>query len=106
MTAMPAPSHEPTTPDHLSTVADYAQLGETEPGYTELVAGRLLMSPSPTPKHNIASGELFVQLRDQLPERLPAILDVESGYQDDQRVTGTFTTKEPFPVTLDLERLR
>jgi Uma2 family endonuclease len=198
MTAMPVPRHEPTTPDHLLTIAEYAALGETEPGYTELVEGRLLMSPSPAPKHNIASGELFVQLREQVPPHLQAIQDIdidlelaasdepgfsrrpdlivvarsevdrvdreggllrasavqvvveivspgsrrtdkiskrseyedagipwywivdftqpislvacyctkEFGYQDHQRVTGTFTTEEPFPVTIDLERLR
>jgi Uma2 family endonuclease len=192
------PRHEPTTPDHLLTIAEYAALGETEPGYTELVEGRLLMSPSPAPKHNIASGELFVQLREQVPPHLQAIQDIdldlelaasdepgfsrrpdlivversevdrvdneggllraaavqvvveivspgsrrtdkinkrneyedagipwywivditqpislvacyctkEFGYQDHQRVTGAFTTEEPFPVTIDLERLR
>src|SRR5919198_1332594 len=77
MTAMPVPRHEPTTPDHLLTIAEYAALGETEPGYTELVEGRLLMSLSPAPKHNIASGELFVQLREQVPPHLQAIQDID-----------------------------
>jgi Uma2 family endonuclease len=77
MIAMPAPSHEPTAPDHLLTVAEYAALGETEPGYSELVEGRLLMSPSPTPKHNIAAFELAVQLREQVPASLRVVLDVD-----------------------------
>jgi Uma2 family endonuclease len=32
-------------------------------------------------------------------------LTEEFGYQDHQRATGTFTTDEPFPVTIDLDRL-
>jgi len=198
MTAMPAPRHEPTTPDHPLTIGEYAELGETKSGYTELIEGSLLMSPSPAPNHNIASGELFVQVRQQLPADLRAILDVdvdlglgppsepgfsrrpdlivvsrdtvrrvasagglirasevlvvaeivspssrridnvdkrgeyadagipwywivdidepisvvasynteEFGYRDHQQVTGTFITEEPFPITVDLDRLR
>jgi len=197
MTAMPAHSHEPIAFDHLLTIAEYAALGETEPGYTELVEGRLLMSPSPTPKHNIALGRLYTQLIEQVPQALIVIQDIdidlelvpphepgfsrrpdlvlversevervnsdggilrasavplvveivspgsrwidnvdkraqyakagiqhywiidiskpvslvdcflseEFGYQDHQRATGTFSTDEPFPVTVDLEAL-
>ena len=57
-------------PPRLWTVAEYAAIGETEPGYTELVGGRLLISPSPPP------------------------------------ISGTFTSEAPFPVTVDLTRLR
>jgi Uma2 family endonuclease len=77
MTSMPAPRHEPSAPTHLLTIAEYAALGETEPGYTELVEGRLLMSPSPTPKHNIASGRLYTQLVGQTPAGLEIIQDVD-----------------------------
>lgn len=71
MTALPEP------PGHLLTVAEYAALGETESGYTELLEGRLLMSPSPVPDHNWASLEVAVQLRPQLPEDLEVIQDVD-----------------------------
>lgn len=71
MTALPQP------PVHLLTVAEYVELGETEPGYTELVEGRLLMSPSPVPDHNVALFELAVQLRPQVPEHLEVIQDVD-----------------------------
>ena len=40
MTALPQP------PAQLLTVAEYAQLGETNTGYTELQEGNLIMSPS------------------------------------------------------------
>lgn len=64
-------------PVHLLTVPDYAALGEVESGYTELVEGRLLMSPSPGPDHNAASLELALQLQPQLPEHLEVIQDVD-----------------------------
>ncbi|MGH4022223.1 MAG: hypothetical protein ACRDT0_23915 [Pseudonocardiaceae bacterium] len=71
MTALPQPW------DHLLTVAEYAELGETESGYTELLEGRLLMSPSPVPDHNFATAELLVQLRPQLPDHLEVIPDID-----------------------------
>ncbi|MGH3910498.1 MAG: Uma2 family endonuclease [Pseudonocardiaceae bacterium] len=71
MTAVPQPW------SHLLTVAEYAELGETESGYTELLEGRLLMSPSPVPDHNVAAAELLVQLRPQLPNHLEVIPDVD-----------------------------
>ena len=71
MTALPQPL------GHLLTVAEYAELGETESGYTELLEGRLLMSPSPVPDHNFAAAELLVQLRPQLPDHLEVIPDVD-----------------------------
>ncbi|MFD1151512.1 Uma2 family endonuclease [Saccharothrix hoggarensis] len=61
----------------MFTVAEYAELGETEHGYSELQEGRILMSPSPSPPHMVASGELFAQLRAQLPGELVAIQDVD-----------------------------
>ena len=40
---------QPVVPSRLLTVTEYLEIGEVEPGYTELVAGRLLMSPGPVP---------------------------------------------------------
>lgn len=78
MTALPERASEPFPgTDRLLTIAEYAELGEPDSGYTELVEGRILMSPSPTPRHNIASFELAVQLRQQLPGHLRAIQDVD-----------------------------
>ncbi|WP_148262467.1 hypothetical protein [Hoyosella subflava] len=41
MTAAPEPPQRShiVIPDHLLTVAEYAELGELEPGYSELVGG-------------------------------------------------------------------
>ncbi|MGH4016250.1 MAG: Uma2 family endonuclease [Pseudonocardiaceae bacterium] len=75
MTAVPQPW------GHLLTVGEYAELGETEAGYTELLEGRLLMSPSPVPDHNVAAAELLVQLRPQLPDHLEVIPDVDIDLQ-------------------------
>lgn len=81
MTAMPVPSHEPTALDHPLTIGEYAALGETESGYTELIEGSLLMSPSPMLNHMIASGELFVQIREQLPAHLRVVHDIDIDLQ-------------------------
>lgn len=75
MTAVPKP------PVFLLTVADYAELEEAESGYTELVEGRLLMSPSPGLDHNAASLELAVQLRSHVPDGLEVIQDVDVDLQ-------------------------
>jgi len=66
---------------HLLTVSEYAELGETESGYTELLEGRLLMSPSPVPDHNVAVAELLVQLRPQLPDHVEVIPDIDVDLQ-------------------------
>ena len=75
MTALPQPQLDGEP--HLLTVAEYAALGETEPGYTELQEGRLLMSPSPRPLHNIASMRLAFQLDSQLPADFAVIQDID-----------------------------
>ncbi|MGQ0841437.1 Uma2 family endonuclease [Actinokineospora sp.] len=75
---MPAPHQaESSAPTHLLTIAEYAALGETEFGYTELLEGRLLMSPSPTYRHNRAAFKLNSQLDAQLPEHLLVIQDLD-----------------------------
>jgi Uma2 family endonuclease len=62
---------------HLLTIAEYAALGETEHGYTELIEGRLIMSPSLTLDHNNAGFELGVALRPQLPDDYQVQLDTD-----------------------------
>lgn len=69
MTAMPVP--------HLFTVAEYVALGEIESGYAELQEGHLLMSPSPAVDHNIASGELLLQLAPHLPPDFRLVQDID-----------------------------
>ncbi len=68
-----APDREP----RLLTVAEYLALGETEPGYDELVEGRVVMSPSPVPDHNNAAVEALIQLRALLPPDLEVLLDLD-----------------------------
>jgi Uma2 family endonuclease len=72
---------QPVAPPHLLTVAEYLEIGEIELGYSELVEGRLLMSPSPAPDHNTASLELAVALRAQLPSGLRVIPDIDVDLQ-------------------------
>lgn len=62
---------------HLLTIAEYASLGETEHSYTELIEGRLIMSPSPVPDHNNAGFELGVELRSRLPDAFEVQLDMD-----------------------------
>jgi Uma2 family endonuclease len=61
----------------LLTIAEYSELGETESGYTELQEGRLLMSPSPIPDHNLVSMGLAFQLDGQLPGHVRVIQDID-----------------------------
>jgi Uma2 family endonuclease len=61
----------------LLTVAEYAQLGETTTGYTELQDGSLIVSPSSSPRHMIASGRLLMQVQSQLPDDLCAVQEVD-----------------------------
>jgi Uma2 family endonuclease len=76
-TPAPDTSLEPAESLRLLTIAEYAELGETEHGYTELVEGRLLMSPSPSPAHNIVIAELYIALRAVAPKHLRVVPDVD-----------------------------
>ena len=67
--------------DHPLTVAEYLEIGEVEPGYTELAEGRLELSPSPVPNHGITAFEFGVRLRPQLPAGLRIILDTDVDLQ-------------------------
>ncbi|RLK54233.1 Uma2 family endonuclease [Actinokineospora cianjurensis] len=71
-----------SAPRQLLTIAEYAALGPTGRGYTELLEGRLLMSPSPSLSHMSASGELFRIIKPQLPAHLRVVqcLDIDLGY--------------------------
>ena len=79
MTAVPQPENQShlAFSDRLLTIAEYEQLGEMETGYTELQEGRALVSPSPVPDHNIASGSIYLQLAQQLPAELQVVQDVD-----------------------------
>lgn len=68
-------------PTQLLTVGDYAALGEDEQGRTELMEGNLVMSPGPTPDHNLAIVELLIRLRPQLPSRYECIPDIDVDLQ-------------------------
>jgi Uma2 family endonuclease len=73
VTALPVP--EP--PVSLLTVDAYAALGEDDRYRSELLEGNLVMSPSLVPNHMITMGQLFVQLRAQVPSGLLVIQDVD-----------------------------
>ncbi|HWD02299.1 MAG TPA: Uma2 family endonuclease [Amycolatopsis sp.] len=86
MTALPEPTQgpEPTRrnfpwgiPDHLLSIEEYAALGETESGFTELVEGRLMMSPSPKARHGFAMSYIVHQLVPQLPEGVVVVLETD-----------------------------
>ncbi|MGH3912413.1 MAG: Uma2 family endonuclease [Pseudonocardiaceae bacterium] len=65
----------------LLTIDEYAALGEVDNGYTELLEGRVVVSPSPAPQHNYAVSRLLVQLSPQLPEHLDVIPDIDVDLQ-------------------------
>ena len=75
MTALPLP---PTSPRPLLTVAEYAALPEDVDGARyELVEGNLVMSPRPIGVHQYCIHELLYQLRDQLPDHLVGVAEVD-----------------------------
>ncbi|MGH3495595.1 MAG: Uma2 family endonuclease [Sciscionella sp.] len=74
MTALPRPGR-------LLTIADYAALPEDDQHRWELMEGNLVMSPSPTPQHMIAMGELHAQLRTQVPADMRVVVDVDLDLQ-------------------------
>lgn len=76
MTAFPLPS-----PGRLLTIAEFAALGEDERYRWELHEGSLVMSPRPTPRHMIVSGELRDQLNSQVPPGIWVIQDVDVDLQ-------------------------
>src|SRR6185437_11690149 len=68
-------------PGRLLSIADYVALGEDDRNRWELQEGKLIMSPSPTPRHMVAVAELYLQLRSQLPANLRAVPDVDLDVQ-------------------------
>lgn len=76
MTAQPVEKREWPRP-RLLTVAEYSALGETEPGYTELVEGVLVHVPSPEFDHNWAGNTVWMALHQQLPPHLLCVTDLD-----------------------------
>lgn len=68
-------------PERPLTVAEYLEIGEIEPGYTELEEGRLVLAASPVFDHGAAAFEFGVQLRPRLPPELRVILDMDVDLQ-------------------------
>ncbi|MBV9313134.1 MAG: Uma2 family endonuclease [Pseudonocardia sp.] len=68
---------QPLPLPRLYTVAEYLALGETEPGYSELVEGRMIVNPGPSPDHNLAGLGLALALRQQVPADLVVIPDLD-----------------------------
>ena len=91
-------------PLHPLTVAEYLELGEPEIGYTELVEGRLLMSPSPAKRHSKASSELWLAIRQQLPGHLIAFEDLDLDLQlAPPEAPGTVRRPDLIVVSKDAE---
>ncbi|MFD7159585.1 Uma2 family endonuclease [Kribbella sp. NPDC059898] len=67
----------PLPPAHLLTVGEYAALGEDDCGRSELMEGNLVMSPSPSPDHNMAGLRIALQLMPQLTQDFEVITDVD-----------------------------
>ncbi len=65
----------------LLTIEEYLDVGEIEPGYSELVEGRMFLTPTPSVDHQLAATELGSMLRPQLPPELEPILGVDIDMQ-------------------------
>ncbi len=75
MTALPEP------PGRLLTISEYAELGEDDRYRWELQEGNLVMSPSPSPRHMLISGDIRDQLTPQLPRSVRVVQDVDIDLQ-------------------------
>jgi len=95
-------------PGRLLTIAEYATFGEDDRHRWELLEGNLVMSPSPTPEHMIAIGELHAQLRTQVPARSRAVLDVDIDLQlASEQLPGTSRRPDLVVVTrAEIDRVR
>jgi Uma2 family endonuclease len=63
----------PLQPPRLLTVAEFAALDEAHDGRYELQEGKVVMSPSPPPEHQLYQQELQVQLLAQVPVHLKVV---------------------------------
>lgn len=72
---------QPVAPPHPLTVAEYLAIGEIEPGYSELVEGRLVMCASPVFDHQRILSRLWLQVDQQLPPGLVAVQDLDLDLQ-------------------------
>jgi Uma2 family endonuclease len=88
-------------PMHLLTIAEYAALPEDD-AYRrlELQEGRLVMSPSAKPDHMIVSGELYGQLKPQLPDDVYVIYEVDVDLQLTPP-DGPGTVRQPDLIVVD-----
>ncbi|GAB2872938.1 PDDEXK family nuclease [Lentzea nigeriaca] len=120
MTALPdrPPRRLPAVATGLLTVAQYAALGETEDGYTELVNGRLIMSPSPLADHNVTGSNAkrheyakagipfyWIIDLDEPVSLAPMHLAGPFGYQEVPVETQVYETDAPFPLKIQVDRL-
>jgi Uma2 family endonuclease len=80
MTTAPIGHPEPRPP-RLLTVREYLEFAETEFGYTELLEGRLLVTPSPLPRHGRASLRLAMAVAAKLPSDLEVLQDTDLDLQ-------------------------
>jgi Uma2 family endonuclease len=67
----------PLQPPRLLTVADFAAFHEATEGRFELQEGNVVVSPSPTPEHQLCLRELLMQIAPQVPEHLSLIPEVD-----------------------------
>ena len=63
------------------TVAEYLELGEIEPGYSELAEGRLVLSPSGVWRHGRAGARLWQAFEAQLPPHLATTIEIDVDLQ-------------------------
>jgi Uma2 family endonuclease len=71
----------PFDPNHYHTVADFAALPEDNSLRYELQEGVIVVSPRPAYVHQVVSGELYLQVRPQLPRDLAIVQELDVDLQ-------------------------
>src|SRR5215213_4336931 len=67
----------PLQPRRLLTVAEFAAFHDANEGRFELQEGNVVVSPSPTPEHQLCLRGLLMQITPQVPEHLSLIPEVD-----------------------------
>ncbi len=93
-------SVQPIFPPRILTVSEYLELDEPEFGFSELVEGHLVMSPSPIPRHGRVAYRIAKALEHHLPAGFEVLLDLDVDLELAPK-NGAGTVRRPDVLVVD-----